>query len=177
MTEAGSARIATGEGVGLRIREAVRALVIDDDNRVLLVRWQFGDQHVWGTPGGGMEPDEDVETALRRELDEELGIGASAEIGPHIWERTHLVAFIDGNWDGQHDRFFLVRTTAFEPAPHLTREQLAAEHLMHMQWWTFDELQSFAPTDVEFFAPRRLPQLVAQLVAEGPPAAPIDTGV
>lgn len=161
----------------LRIRQAVRALVIDPDDRVLLVRWLLGRYHVWGTPGGGMEPHEDLESALRRELDEELGIGATAQIGPLIWERTHIVPFLNGLWDGQHDRFFLVRTPPFTPAPRLSREQLAAEHLMHIQWWTMAEMAAFAPTETEFFAPRRLPALVADLVAGGPPDTPIDTGV
>lgn len=160
----------------LRIREAVRAVVIDTDDNVLLVRWHLRDVDVWGTPGGGMEPGEATEVALRRELDEELGIGASAMIGPQIWERTHIIPFIDGRWDGQHDRFFLVRTPPFEPAPHLSKAQLEAENLMHMQWWTPAELAAYPTTDVEFFAPRRLPALVADLVANGPPDTVIDTG-
>jgi 8-oxo-dGTP pyrophosphatase MutT (NUDIX family) len=161
----------------LRIRQAVRAVVIDPDDRVLLVRWLIGGYDVWGTPGGGMEADEDTETALRRELDEEVGIGATAEIGPQIWERTHVVPFVSGRWDGQHDRFFLVRTPRFEPAPHLTPAELAAENLVHMQWWTPAELAAFSPTATEFFAPRRFVALVADLIAHGPPATPLDTGV
>jgi 8-oxo-dGTP pyrophosphatase MutT (NUDIX family) len=160
----------------LRIREAVRALVIDHDDRILLVRWLLRGLDVWGTPGGGMDEGEDVEQALRRELDEELGIGQTAVIGPQIWERTHIIPFINGLWDGQHDRFFLVRTPPFDPRPQLTAEQLIAENLVHMQWWTLDELVAFEPTETEFFAPRRLPTLVADLVGNGPPPTPIDTG-
>ena len=59
----------------------------------------------------------------------------------------------------------------------LTPEQLVAENLVHIQWWTLDELAAFVPTGTEFFAPRRLPALVAELVADGPPATPIDVGV
>lgn len=166
-----------------RIREAVRALVIDPDRRVLLVRWDFPDRpelgypamSVWGTPGGGMEPGEDTEVALRRELDEELGL-VDAEIGPQVWERTYLIPFLDGLWDGQHDRFFLVEAAAFEPAPRLTWEQLRAENLMHLRWWTEDELAAFVPTDTEVFAPRRLPRLFRALLVDGVPAMPIDVG-
>jgi len=161
----------------LRIREAVRAVVVDPDDRFLLVRWILGGLNVWGTPGGGIEPDEDVEAALRRELDEELGIGATATIGPQIWDRVHLVPFLDGRWDGQHDRCFLVRTERFEPRPALSVEQLEAEHLVQLRWWGVDELMAFRPTAEEFFAPRRLPQLAADLAAHGPPPAIVHTGI
>jgi len=163
----------------LRIRQAARAIVLDPDDRILLVRWEFPRDgptvHVWGTPGGGIEPDEELEVALRREIDEELGLEA-VTIGPLVWVRTHVIPFIDGRWDGQHDRFFLVRTPAFEPSPRLSREQLAAEHLMELRWWTQDELAAFAPTDIEYFAPRRLVPLLADLLRDGPPATPVDTG-
>jgi len=173
-----------GLAVPLRIREAVRALVVDPDRRVLLVRWDFPDRpelgypamSVWGTPGGGMEHGEDVEGALRRELDEELGL-VDPVIGPQIWERTYHIPFLDGMWDGQHDQFFLVEVAAsFEPEPRLTREQLQAEHLMHVRWWTEDELVTFVPTDTEVFAPRRLPQLLRSLRVDGVPSNPLDVG-
>jgi 8-oxo-dGTP pyrophosphatase MutT (NUDIX family) len=55
----------------------VRAVVADHDDRVLMVRWTLdgpdGEYHVWGTPGGGIEPGESHEDALRRELLEEVG--------------------------------------------------------------------------------------------------------
>ena len=153
----------------------MRAVVLDPADRVLLVRFEFPDVTLWATPGGGQEPGEDDEATLRRELDEELGF-ALAEIGPHVWTRLHVIPFIDGRWDGQHDRFFLVRTPAFEPSPRLSREQLAAEHLMELRWWTQNELAAFAPTDLEYFAPRRLVHLLADLLRDGPPASPVDTG-
>jgi 8-oxo-dGTP pyrophosphatase MutT (NUDIX family) len=160
---------------GLRIRRAVRAAVVDPDDRVMLVRFEFPTVTVWATPGGGQEEGEDDEATLRRELDEELGLHV-AEIGPHIWTRTHVIPFIDGLWDGQRDHVYLVRTPAFVPAPALTWEQLAAERVHELRWWTAPELAR-AERDGVRFAPRRLPELVATLVREGAPAAPIDVGV
>jgi 8-oxo-dGTP diphosphatase len=169
---------------GLRIREAVRAVVIDPDGRVLLVRWDFPERpalgypamSVWGTPGGGIEADEEIGSALRRELSEELGLD-DPPIGPQIWERLHVIPFLDGRWDGQHDRFFLVEAQAFEPAPRFSAAQLRAESLTHIRWWTTDELAAFVPKDTELFAPRRLPDLIVALRRDGVPASPIDTGV
>ncbi len=172
-------------GADLRIRSAARAVILDPEHRVLLVRWDFPARpelgspaiSVWGTPGGGIEPDEDVAAALRRELAEELGLGDDTVVGPQIWERMHVIPFLDGRWDGQHDRFFLIDGPSFEPAPRLSIDQLRAEHLMQIRWWTQDELAAFEPTDTVLFAPRRLPQLIADLLADGVPDLPVDTGV
>jgi 8-oxo-dGTP diphosphatase len=172
MTASRAERPNTG---ALRIREAVRAVVIDPERRVLLVRFEFPTATVWGTPGGGIETDEQAEHALRRELREELGL-TDFVIGPYIWDRVHVIPFVSGLWDGQHDRFFLIETPAFEPAPTLTWDQLNAEYVFEMRWWTADELAAFVATSDVFFAPRRLPDLYRSLLADGVPAAPIDTG-
>jgi ADP-ribose pyrophosphatase YjhB (NUDIX family) len=153
-----------------RLRRAVRALVLDPDDRVLLVRFEFPDRGVWATPGGGIEAGETDERALRRELLEEAGL-ETFELGPRIWVRTHVFE-LEG-FDGQHERYYLVRTPCFEPAPRLTRDELRQEGMSAMRWWTPAEL---AESD-ELFAPRRLPVLVAELVRDGPPAEPIDVGV
>jgi 8-oxo-dGTP diphosphatase len=157
----------------LRIRSSVRALLLDPDDRVLLVRFEFPTVTVWATPGGGQEPGEDDEATLRRELDEELGLDGLV-IGPHIWDRLHIVPFLDGKWDGQCDRVYLVRAPAFEPSPRLTWEQLRAERVHELRWWTLDELATASGDTL--FAPRRLPQLIADVVADGPPASPVDAG-
>jgi 8-oxo-dGTP diphosphatase len=160
---------------GLRIRNAVRALLLDPADRVLLVRFEFPRVTVWATPGGGKEADEDDEVALRRELDEELGL-VDVSIGPHIWNRLHIVPFLDGNWDGQRDHIYLVRTEDFEPQPTLSWEQLRAERLYEMRWWTLAEVEAAGAAGVRF-APRRLPARLAALLADGPPPRPVDVGV
>jgi 8-oxo-dGTP diphosphatase len=160
---------------GLRIRTAVRALLLDPDDRVLLVRFEFPRVTVWATPGGGKEADEDDEVALRRELDEELGL-TGITIGPHIWTRLHVIPFLDGNWDGQRDHIYLVRSDRFEPSPRLSWEQLRAERLYEMRWWTMEEIAAAGAAGVRF-APRRLPVRLAALLADGPPPYPVDVGV
>ena len=51
----------------------VKAVVRHGD-RVLLIRHAYGHRHQWDLPGGFVREDEDPEAALRRELDEELGV-------------------------------------------------------------------------------------------------------
>lgn len=160
---------------GLRIRQSVRALVVDPADRVLLVRFEFPQVTVWATPGGGVEPGETEEQALYRELDEELGL-TDVEVGPHIWSRLHIVPFLDGSFDGQRDHVHLVRVPEFEPRPRLSWEQLRSERLHELRWWSVDELRAAESARVRF-APRRLPALFRALLADGPPPEPIDTGV
>ena len=154
---------------GLRIREAVRALLIDDDHHVLLAHLAFPLRSVWVLPGGGLDPGESHDDGLLRELREEVGLAPEA-IGPLLWTRTHVIPFVDGLWDGQRDHVYLVRTDRFEPSPALTTEQLRAEHLVDLRWWSLDEL--LAEPETTFFAPLHLPKLVHEVATKGPPAEP-----
>lgn len=162
----------------LRIRQAVRALILDPHDRVLLVRFEFPSASVWGLPGGGVENDEDPVPALRRELAEELGL-VDAPIGPHVWDRTLVVTFehgdptsgLGGRWDGQHDRIHMVRTGPFDPDPQLSWEQLRAERVHEMRWWSVHEIA----THPGRFAPTRLAEHLTALLRDGPPPTPLDT--
>ena len=49
------------------------------------------------------------------------------EIGPHVWDRVHVIPFVNGLFDGQRERIFLVRTPAFDPRPRLSWEELRAD--------------------------------------------------
>jgi 8-oxo-dGTP pyrophosphatase MutT (NUDIX family) len=54
-------------------RVAARVLIMQD-NKVLLVK--EADDNWWALPGGGIDHGEAVETSLRREVEEELGVPA-----------------------------------------------------------------------------------------------------
>lgn len=156
-----------------RLRLAIRAIVLDEADRMLLVRFDFGDRGVvWATPGGGIEDGESDEHTLRRELSEEAGLEGFV-LGPQVWTRTHRVPLGGGRWDGQSERYYVVRTRSFEPAPRLSWEELRREGMTAVRWWTPEELEA----SEALFAPRRLPLLVRELLLHGPPAEPIDVGV
>jgi 8-oxo-dGTP pyrophosphatase MutT (NUDIX family) len=150
-------------------RIAVRALVLDEKRRTLLVQFRDDEGLVWWTtPGGGIDEGEDVESALRRELAEELGLDDFA-LGPEIWTREHTFAW-RGTIHRQRERIWLVEISGHEPA---RRVDLAAELVVDVRWWTQDELE----TATETLVPERLPQLLRDLSVNGPPAEPFDVGV
>lgn len=160
----------------LRIRQAVRAILVTPDHSILLVRFEFPTATVWALPGGGLDPGETHDVALHRELAEEVGI-TDMVLGPHVWTREHIIPFIDGTWDGQRDQYHLVPVEArFEPTPGMTWEQLREERLHELRWWSLDEIDT-ASTDGTRFAPGRLGELLRSLRDGGAPTSPIDTGV
>jgi 8-oxo-dGTP diphosphatase len=156
----------------VRLRTGIRALVLDPDDRIVLVRFDFPGRTFWATPGGGAEEGEDDATTLARELREELGLEVVEPLADCLWVRTHV--FPMGEWDGQTERYYLLRTPAFVIQPALSPEELRAEGVGEVRWWTPEELE--AATDV-LFAPRRLPSLLRQLLRDGPPPEPLDVGV
>ncbi|MGV8910086.1 MAG: NUDIX hydrolase [Propionicimonas sp.] len=124
----------------MRLRESVRALVLDEDDAVLLVRfeWPGGpDGGFWANPGGGIEPGESRLDALQRELREEVGL-VVADLGEEVWTKTAI--FTMPGWDGQVDHVYLHRVARFIPHPALTVEELAAEHVHELRWWPFSTL-------------------------------------
>jgi 8-oxo-dGTP diphosphatase len=153
----------------LRLRQAVRALVVDEAERVLLVRFAFRRWQGWALPGGGLQPGEDDESALRRELLEEVGL-RDPVVGPHLWTRTAVFPFEDGLYDGQVERVRLVRTPAFTPIPALGWDLLRAEHVEELRWWTPGAL---ADAGVRC-APGQLAALARLVLAEGPPSQPLE---
>jgi 8-oxo-dGTP pyrophosphatase MutT (NUDIX family) len=156
----------------VRLRTGIRALVVDPNERIALVRFEFPARSLWAAPGGGVEQGEDDTATLRRELREELGLELAEPLQACVWVRTHV--FPMSSWDGQTERFYLVRTPPFAIRPALSAEELRDEGVTDLRWWTLEELD--AATDVDF-APRRLPTLLRKLLRDGPQMEPIDVGV
>jgi 8-oxo-dGTP pyrophosphatase MutT (NUDIX family) len=151
------------------VRQAVRVLLLDQDDRLLLVRFRDGARSWWCTPGGGIEPGETAEQSAIRELLEEAGIEL-VELGPCIWTRRHAGVFRGRPFD-QSERIYLARVTAFEP-PTPSPESLD-EGFDAIRWWTVAELMASS----EETAPRNLADRVRTLLDDGPPSVPIDVGV
>jgi 8-oxo-dGTP pyrophosphatase MutT (NUDIX family) len=153
-----------------RLRPAVRALILSDTLEVLLVHFKLATANFWATPGGGVESTESELDALHRELREEVGLHDPVIEGP-IWKREHV--FPMKHWDGQADCFYLVRTQRFSPKPVMTTEELLAEGVVDMRWWSASDMDASS----EEFSPRELARLLRDLMAHGAPATPLTIGV
>ena len=153
-------------------RPAVRALVVDESGRTLLLRYvnPYTQGTFWTTPGGGVEPGESEEDTLRRELVEELGL-RDAELGPWIWSREFVFPWGE-QWVHQRERYRLLRVHADDLAA-LSTDHLRGEDVHEHRWWTADELEQAS----DEISPRRLPALLRELLAKGPPPEPFDVGV
>jgi 8-oxo-dGTP diphosphatase len=158
-----------------RLRHSARALVIDSDERILLLRVTVADGvWVWIAPGGGLETGESPLDALRRELVEEIGLRFT-DPPPHVWhQRIVEPGHIEG-YDGVVNDFYLVRTEHFAPRGTMSPEQLRAELVYGHRWWGLDEIQTYAGAD--FFGPRKLGELLIRLLRNGAPPAPISIGL
>lgn len=154
----------------MKLRESVRALILDENDSVLLVRFDWDGLDVpggfWANPGGGIEHGESPTHALARELQEEVGLRLTC-LGPEIWTKTAL--FPMSGWDGQVDHIHLVRVRHFAPQPRLSSKQLLAENVHEIRWWKLHELADSHST----FAPRALPALLENLLSGPIPTEPI----
>jgi len=110
------------------------------DDRVLLHRdeqWR-----IWALPGGRLSLGESSETALRREVEEELGTAVAAarlvwiceDFFEHLGKRWHEVGF-----------YYLVEAADPAALPSLVGETVRRDELgfeLTFRWFAFDELDA-----------------------------------
>ena len=146
---------------GIPYRRAARVILIDEADRVLLVRGHDVDEPArswWFTVGGGIEAGESARQAAVRELREETGVTLAEEalVGP-VYTRSALFDFF-ARLCRQDEELFVarVRSATLPPLSHDRWTDLEADVLDELRWWPVDQL---AAVDVEVF-PAGLPDLV-----------------
>jgi 8-oxo-dGTP pyrophosphatase MutT (NUDIX family) len=151
---------------GLRFRRAARVLLLDADDRLLLVRGHDVDQPErswWFTVGGGIDAGEDALAAAVREVREETGLelDPATLVGP-VLTRTGIFDFYAQRCR-QEEEFFLARVESALDTDAIARDgwtEVELDVLDELRWWHLDDL---AAETREVF-PAGLPDLVRPLL-------------
>ncbi|GEL97117.1 NUDIX hydrolase [Cellulomonas terrae] len=150
---------------GLLFREAARVILLDEDDRVLLIRGHDVDQpdrSWWFTVGGGIDDGEDSSSAAVREVREETGIVLVVEdlVGP-VFTRSAIFDFYAEHCR-QDEILYLARVpaSAFDAVDRAGWTELEHDVIDEVRWWSLDDLDR---VDIEVF-PDRLVDLVRGLL-------------
>jgi 8-oxo-dGTP pyrophosphatase MutT (NUDIX family) len=124
------------------VRRAARVILLDPDDRVLLMRYDDGPPNGrhWSTPGGGLDDGEDYPAAALRELAEETGWGDVPLLG-EVLRRSFDMEY-GGRIVRQRERLYLARTDQARRAIRGVEAMHAADGIAAWRWWTLDELDS-----------------------------------
>ncbi len=130
--------LAEGNRKQARKRVAVKALITDDDGRILLVNPTYKD--CWDLPGGMAEANEPPTAVLVREVAEELGVTVTVGalltldwVGPH------------GPWDDQLVFIFEARTISGETVSQL---RITDEELSEFAFFSLTDAKKHLRADV-----------------------------
>ena len=145
-------------------RRAARVLLVDAEDRVLLLRGtdpadpSRGDW--WFTPGGGLDDGELPAQAARRELAEETGLELPFDaLGPVVHERVAYFSFAGTDYR-QAEVFYLARVDRHDVVTAGWTPLEVASVLEH-RWWPRSELGATAervyPADLADVLRRALP--------------------
>jgi 8-oxo-dGTP pyrophosphatase MutT (NUDIX family) len=138
-------------------RPAARILLIDDDERVLLFRFDAGDRPpFWATPSGALDPGEGFAAAARRELLEETGL--DCDCGEEVHARTVEFVTLEDVPVIAEERYFCVRTSrcTVETGGHTALERRV---MREWRWFTRDEIAGWPET----IFPEDLPSILETL--------------
>ncbi len=131
----------------LKYRQGSIGLILNQDNKVLIVQMNEYKKNEWRFPGGGIDKGEDAGSALLRELNEELGsdkfeiVAQSKFIAKFDWPDESIRKRYERKgeiYKGQEQRQFLVNFSGsildLKPDPN---------ELKNVKWISLDELPEF----------------------------------
>jgi len=146
-------------GEALRLRRAARIIVLDQEARALMFRFDVpGRAPFWVTAGGECEPQESFAEAARRELFEETGI--RADPGREIARLTPQFVTVEGEPVQADERYFLVRIDhpVIDTRRHTALEQ---QVMTSHRWFTLTELADWP----EAVFPQELAAIIRSQIA------------
>lgn len=144
-------------------RPAVRVVFVDEDFRILLLRWRdpVSGSILWEPPGGGIEAGETPFDAACRELEEETGL-RDARVGLRSIDITRDVWWAGHHFEGT-EQFFVARVADTTSGDRRLSENERVS-LVGESWFTWDEICSLD----EHIEPPALRDILLELVPEGP---------
>lgn len=152
---------------GLPTRDAARVILVDEQDRVLLVQGHDGNdpsRRWWFTVGGGQEEGESAQDTAMRECFEETGFQlASADlVGPVIYRDSKF--FFADRTRRQREHFFLARAKTFE----VNTDGWSNDEknvLDDMRWLSLAELREIEANDRIY--PEEVPDLLEEWLING----------
>ncbi len=148
-----------------RVRPSSRVLLLDEHDRVLLLRGtdRAATTSWWFTTGGGQEAGETLVAAGVREVAEETGLVLvePALRGP-LWTRSAVFDF-DGETIEARETFFVARTAGFTPS-RAGFTELERATLVEARWCTPEDVRALELAGERVF-PERLDALLGEAVA------------
>jgi ADP-ribose pyrophosphatase YjhB (NUDIX family) len=128
--------------IPLRIRRAARVILLDPDDRVLLMRYDDSPPNGrhWSTPGGGLNAGERYRAAALRELAEETG-WSDIELGDEVGRNSFVMEF-GGKGIRQIERLYLARTDQACRDIKGVEAMHVSDGIAAWRWWTLAELDA-----------------------------------
>ena len=168
----------------LPLRTGVGVAVLNQNNKVFVGKRIDNPNNKWQMPQGGVNKNESLVKAMKRELFEETGqiIGVEEEWSevPSNWEEFAKTGYVP---DASHmsfvfraitppgrprrfdARFFLIQ--AEELRTNLDDFSMASDELSHLQWIPLKDTKNF---DLPFITQVVLAEITGNLTKSGPPA-------
>ncbi len=94
-----------------RYRKNVAAFIVNKNNEVLLLNPIRSQAHYWSLPQGGVEKNESIEEAIRREIKEETGLTEYSIVSSHLniykfdWPKYYTLH----GYKGQRQSLFIIK--------------------------------------------------------------------
>lgn len=131
--------IAADELADFEIRKAARAVVLDENNQVGLLYVKKYNYHK--LPGGGLEGEENISEALKRECLEE--IGCNIEAGEELGE---IIEYRDKWALKQHSYCYLAKVVGEKGTPAFTQKEI--DYGFEIKWVPLSAVSELLENDI-----------------------------